>query len=118
MPINKKTNYGDIKITDNAIASLAGSTVCECYGVVGVISKSYVVDSYLAILKKENYSKGIVISRKNNDLIIDIYVVVSFGVKISEVVLEVQKRVKYTIEKSLNVDVKEVNVHVERIKEN
>lgn len=118
MPINKKTSYGDIKITDNAIASLAGGTVCECYGVVGVISKSYVLDSYYAILKKENYSKGVLISRKNDELIIDIYVVVSFGVKISEVVLEAQKRVKYTVEKSLNVDVKEVNVHVERIKEN
>ena len=41
MPINTKTNYGDIKISDEAIASLVGSTVCECYGIVGVVSKSY-----------------------------------------------------------------------------
>ena len=55
MPINTKTNYGDIKISDEAIASLAGSTVCECYGIVGVVSKSYVKDSYNALLKKESY---------------------------------------------------------------
>lgn len=118
MPINTKTNYGEVKISDDAIASLAGSTVCECYGIVGVISKSYVKDSYNALLKKENYSKGVLISKKNNDLKIDIYVVVSAGVKISEVTLEAQKRVKYTIEKSLNMDVKEVNIHVERVKGN
>ena len=118
MPINKKTNYGDVKISDNAIASLVGSTVCECYGIVGVISKSYVKDSYNALLRKENYSKGVLISRKAKDLIIDIYVVVSTGIKISEAISEAQKRVKYTVEKSINMDIKEVNIHVERIREN
>ena len=107
MPINTKTNYGDIKISDEAIASLAGSTVCECYGIVGVVSKSYVKDSYNALLKKESYSKGVLLSKKGNDLKIDIYVVV-----------EAQKLVKYTVEKSINMDVKEVNIHVERVKGN
>ena len=118
MPINTKTNYGDIKISYEAIASLAGSTVCECYGIVGVVSKSYVKDSYNALLKKESYSKGVLLSKKGNDLKIDIYVVVSAGVKISEVIMEAQKRVKYTVEKSINMDVKEVNIHVERVKGN
>lgn len=117
MPINTKTNFGEVKISDEAIASLAGSTVCECYGIVGVISKSYVKDSYNALLKKDGYSKGVLITRKNNNLKIDIYVVVSAGIKISEVVLEAQKRVKYTVEQSINMDVSEVNIHVERIKE-
>ena len=118
MPINTKTNYGDIKISDVAIASLVGSTVCECSGIVGVVSKSYVKDSYNALLKKESYSKGVLLSKKGNDLKIDIYVVVSAGVKISEVIMEAQKRVKYTVEKSINMDVKEVNIHVERVKGN
>ena len=39
MPVNKKTSLGQIKISDNAIATLAGTTVNECYGVVGMISK-------------------------------------------------------------------------------
>lgn len=49
-------------------------------------------------------------------IIVDLYLVLGYGVKISEVVSEVQKRVKYTVEKALNMDVKEVNVHVEGIK--
>ena len=78
----------------------------------------YVKDSYNALLKKESYSKGVLLSKKGNDLKIDIYVVVSAGVKISEVIMEAQKRVKYTVEKSINMDVKEVNIHVERVKGN
>ena len=115
MPISKKTNLGQIKVSDNAIATLAGTTVNECYGVVGVISKNYIKDGYSALLKKENYSKGVVIKNGKLGLQIDIYVVVSYGVKISEVVSTLQQQVKYTLEKTLNVDIQEVNVHVEGI---
>lgn len=118
MPINKKTKLGQINITDNAIATLAGTTVNECYGVVGVISKNYLKDGYSALLRKENYSKGIVIKNDKNGLIIDVYVVIIFGAKISEVISGLQQRVKYTMEQTLNMDVSAVNVHVEGISVN
>lgn len=116
MPVNKKTNLGQIKVSDDAIAVLAGSTVCECYGVVGVTSKDYVKDSLNYLLKKENYAKGVLVSVKDNSLVIDLYIILSFGVKISEVTNEIQKRVKYTVENTLNMDVKAVNVYVEGVK--
>lgn len=115
MPISKKTSLGQIKITDDAIATLAGTTVNECYGIVGMISKNYIKDGYSALLKKENYSKGVVIKNNKNGLQIDVYVVVSYGVKISEVVNGLQERVKYALEKTLNIDIDMVNVHVEGI---
>ena len=118
MPVNKKTNLGQIKISDDAIASLAGTTVNECYGVVGMISKNYIRDGYSALLKKENYSKGVIIKNNKNGLQIDIYVVISYGVKISEVVYGVQQRVKYALEETLNIDIDKVNVHVEGIQVN
>ena len=118
MPINRKTNLGQIRISDSAIASLAGTTVNECYGVVGMISKNYLADGYSALLKKENYSKGIVVKNDKNGIKIDVYVVISYGVKISEVVTGLQQRVKYVLEKSLNMDVNSINVHVEGIKVN
>ena len=45
----------------------------------------------------------------------DVYVVISYGVKISEVVAQLQERVKYALEKTLNMDVNSVNVHIEGI---
>lgn len=118
MPVNKRTNKGQIKISDNAIATLAGTTVNECYGIVGVVSQNYLKDGYSALLKKENYAKGIVIKNLKTGLKIDVYVIIIYGVKISEVVLGLQQRVKYVLEETLNMDVSEVNVHVEGIKVN
>ena len=44
------------------------------------------------------------------------YIIVSHGVKISEVVREVQQRVKYMLEKTLELDFRQVNVYVQDVK--
>ena len=39
MPINKSTEYGNIEISLDAIANLAGGAITECYGIVGMASQ-------------------------------------------------------------------------------
>ena len=87
MSITKNTQFGDINISIEAIASLAGGVVTECYGVVGMASQKLVKDNLAELLKKENYSKGVVV-RQNDEgqLELDLYIIVSHGIKISEVV--------------------------------
>ena len=69
------------------------------------------------ITKKDNYAKGVVVRQlDNNDLELDLYIIVSYGVKISEIVHEVQMRVKYMLEKNLELDFKKVNVYVQDVK--
>ena len=116
MSIKKKTSLGQIKISDSAIAVLAGGAVIECYGVVGMTSQQVLKDGLYVLLKQENYSKGVIVKNKPNGLEVDLYIVISYGVKVSEVVNEIQKRVKYTLEKALNMDVLAVNIYVQGIK--
>ena len=117
MSISKSTQYGSINISIDAIASLAGGVVTECYGVVGMSSQKLLKDGIAELLKKENYSRGVVVKQnESGDLELDLYVVVSHGVKISEVVREVQVRVKYMLEKSLELHFKKVNIFVQGVK--
>ena len=116
MSITKSTQYGNINISIDAIASLAGGVVSECYGVVGMASQKFVKDGIAELLGKENYAKGVVVNQKDNALELDLYIIVSHGVKISEVVHEVQERVKYTLEKSLELDFEKINVYVQDVK--
>lgn len=115
MSVYKNSTYGEIRISDNAIASLIGASIVECYGVVGVAPKK-ALDKVNELLKIDTYAKGITVTNKNSVLTVDLYLFLSFGVKISEVIREVQKRVKYLVENALNMDVVAVNVHVEGIK--
>ena len=115
MPINSKTNLGQIKVSDAAIAALAGTAVSECYGVVGMTAQK-ISDGINLLLKKENYSKGVIVKNREKGIEVDLYVVLSDGVKISEVVSEIQKRVKYNLERTLNMDIVAVNVVVKSIR--
>ena len=58
MTVEKTTNYGIISVSEDAIASLAGGVITECYGVVGMASKQVLRDGWAELLKKENYARG------------------------------------------------------------
>jgi len=116
MAINKNTSLGSINISDQAIAALAGGAVNESYGVVGMVSTQVLKDGLNELLGKEDYSKGVVVENKDNGLTIDVYIIVAYGINISEVTKEIQKKVKYTLEKALGMDVTGVNVFVQGIK--
>jgi len=118
MPIERNTKLGNINISEEAIATLAGGIVAECYGVVGMASQKILKDGLAELLKIDNYSKGIVVRKVEDKYELDLFIVISFGVKISEVVSEVQKKVKYELEKSLDLTFSAVNVYVQGIKVN
>lgn len=116
MPIERNSRHGNINITMEAIAEIAGNACTECYGVVGMASRTSLFSGIVELLKKENYSKGVFVKETKDGIDIDIYIIVAFGVRLTEVVSEVQKRVKYVLEKSLDIKFKAVNVYVQSIK--
>ncbi len=116
MPIENSTRLGSINISEEAIATLAGGIVSECYGVVGMASQKVLKDGFAELLKKENYSKGIVVRKIDSGYELDLYIIISFGIKISEVVCEVQKKVKYELERTLEQDFNHINVYVQGVR--
>lgn len=116
MPINKSTQFGNISISLDAVATLAGGTIAECYGIVGMASQKAVRDGWAELLKKENYSKGVVVSQQEDGIVLDLYVIALQGIKLNEVVSEAQKRVKYVIEKTLETKVLKVNICIQGVR--
>lgn len=114
--IEKNTQYGNISFSSSVVAQTAGGAATECYGVVGMASQKMLKDGFYELLKKDNFSKGIVAKEGLTGLIVDMYIFVGYGIKISEVVYEVQKKVKYVLERTLDVRVESVNVYVQGIK--
>lgn len=117
MAISRGTQFGNINISIEAITDLAGGVVSECYGVVGMASQKLFKDGLAELLKMENYSKGVLVKEtEEGHLELDLYIVVSHGVKISEVVNEVQKKVKYVLEKTLEIEFDAINIYVQGVK--
>ena len=118
MSLEINNEFGHVSISDDVIASVAGGAAVSCYGIIGMESKNQVKDGITEILRKENYAKGIVVKKDEEKLVIDLYIIVMYGTKISEIANNVQSSVKYQIEKTLGVKVNEVNIYIQGIKVN
>jgi len=55
----------------------------------------------------------VLVTDKDTGIMVDVYIIVGYGMKISEIVFEVQKKVKYVLETSLDVEVDSINVYVQ-----
>lgn len=115
MPGKIMTQYGEVHITDDVLASLAGLAAMECYGIVGMASKS-AKDGFVELLRRENLSRGVKVSSEEEEIIIDLYVIVEFGTKISVVADNIISKVKYTLENLTGLKVKKVNINVHGVR--
>jgi uncharacterized alkaline shock family protein YloU len=118
MAILKRLKRGQINVTANAIAIIAGNAALECYGVVGLISRNTGKDrSTRKLLQPEDFAQGVKITVDKKQVDISIWISVAYGVKITQIVSEVQKKVRFVLQKSLDMNFKSINIFVEEVKE-
>ncbi|MEN1966918.1 Asp23/Gls24 family envelope stress response protein [Lentibacillus sp. N15] len=116
MSIELNTNDGHVTITNDVIATIAGGAAIECYGIVGMASKNQIKDGLTEMLRKENFSRGIIVRQEEDRLHIDMYIIVSYGTKISEVAHNVQSQVKYTLNQTLGLSIDSVNIYIQGVR--
>ena len=111
-----QTKVGEIIYSDDYIASLAGLTATDCYGVVGMSPKK-VWDSVAEVLGRENIKKGVKIyTDQSNSIKIELHIVVEYGTSISALGTSIIQTVRYHVEKATGLNVKDVNVVVSGIR--
>lgn len=102
--------YGDIKISDEVIATIASVATKEISGISG-LSLS-IAGEIASKFTKKNLSKAIKITSTDNKLTIDISVIVQYGIRIPDVAWEVQQNVKKSVESMSDLIVDKVNIIV------
>ncbi|MDK8275640.1 Asp23/Gls24 family envelope stress response protein [Peptoniphilus duerdenii] len=115
MPAIINSEKGAVVIENNVIATIAGMAAMKSYGIVGMASKS-ATDGLLELLKFENISKGIKVLTEDDRLMIEIHVVLEYGVRISTVGENVIDNVKFYIKDLTGIEPYNVEVIVEGIR--
>ncbi|MBQ7986098.1 MAG: Asp23/Gls24 family envelope stress response protein [Clostridia bacterium] len=105
---------GKINISNDVIASIAGIAATEIEGVAGMAGS---VASGLAekLGAKKNPQKGVKVTVTDEGAVIDLLIVVAFGVRIPELCWEIQENVKNSVESMTGTEVIRVNVFVEGV---
>lgn len=110
MAVKTNNKFGEIKISDESIATVAAKTALDCYGVVSLISKN--MADNLNEMFKQNYSKGVKVITIDNHIQLDLFVVLKYGVSLSAVCEALKNSVKYHVEYFTGMIVDAVNVNV------
>ncbi len=112
----EERRLGKIEISPAAIASIASQAVLECYGVVGRTSHALRNGLTEILHSAESRRKGVEVKLVEDQIVIDLYVIIEYGVRVSEVAHNIMECVKFNVEKTLGVPIAEVNVHVQGLR--
>ncbi len=114
--MNVKSKLGNITVTNEVIAQIAGYAATNCFGVKGMTVKS-ISDGIIQLLKKESQSKGVsIFEHEHGGIDIILHVACQYGVNIHEVCKSIISEVRYNVEKMTGIDVNNIDIYVETIK--
>ena len=115
-----KTDLGEINVTNETIGNIASLNLADVKGVVG--SRKSIIKEITDMLKGdtseneiEEASRNIKVEIKDNKPLINLYIVIKYGVRIPDIAWDIQSRVKEGIMKKLGIDINEIDIHVQGI---
>lgn len=103
---------GKIEVLPNAIHSIAVRAITECYGVVGITAPR-LHNGRAVLLPPEQCNQGVRVHLVDEQIIIEVYVALEYGLRITEIAHNIMSSVKFSIEKMLGTPVSQVNVNVQ-----
>jgi uncharacterized alkaline shock family protein YloU len=108
------TSLGAITISRRAIATLASHAAQSSYGVVGMAAHR-VIDTWISPIARDP-RQGVQVTVEPGGLILDIYVVLEYGLRIASVSRSLADAVQYQVQRALGVSVRAVHVHVQGLR--
>ncbi len=115
-----KTDLGEINITKETIRSIVSLNLADVKGVVG--NRKSIIKEITDMLKgdtneneMEEAVRSIKVEIKDNKPFINLYIIIKYGVRIPDIAWDIQNRVKENLMKKLNIDINEIDIHVQGI---
>lgn len=115
-----KTDLGEINVTKETIGNIVSLNLSDVKGVVG--SRKSIIKEITDMLRGdtseneiEEASRNIKVEINDNKPLINLYIVIKYGVRIPDIAWDIQNRVKEGLMKKLGIDVNEIDIHVQGI---
>ncbi|WP_069998196.1 Asp23/Gls24 family envelope stress response protein [Cellulosilyticum sp. I15G10I2] len=98
-----------VQIADDVIAVIAEIATLEVDGMVSTLQPK---NDFVQVISRKKGPKGVKVEVGEGEVFIDITAVVKYGIRIQKVCLEVQEKVKNSVETMTGLHVASVNIHV------
>jgi uncharacterized alkaline shock family protein YloU len=111
--VSENNNIGEVKISDEVVAIVAGLAATEVEGVVSLGGN--IVNESVARLGIKNLSKGVKVYVNEQTVSVNLNVNIKYGTSIPAVSENIQDKVKTAVETMTGLDVTEVNIKISGI---
>ena len=105
-------NKINLTVSEEVISTIVEKTVMSIPGIYDI--NGGIIDGISNMLGSKRV-KGIKVDISEKTVLIDIYLIVEYGVKIPDIAWDVQDKVKKTLEEMLDMTVTAVNIHIQGI---
>ncbi|ADU25791.1 Asp23/Gls24 family envelope stress response protein [Ethanoligenens harbinense] len=107
-----ETPNGIVDVSNEYYSTLIGSAVSSCYGVAGM-APGNAAQGIASFFGRKKIDHGVLVTANGRELVVDLHIIVTYGVNIAEIVKSIIKKVRYTIEEATGLTVESVNVYVD-----
>ncbi|MBO7218042.1 MAG: Asp23/Gls24 family envelope stress response protein [Clostridia bacterium] len=112
-----ETRLGKINISDEYLQTIIGEAVTSCYGVSGMVASGSKQKIFDLLTKKDSLNKGIIIRGNADSIIVELHIIVLYGMNINALAKSIVNKVQYTVKELTGINVDKVIVKVDGIKE-
>ena len=113
--VGYSNELGNIHYSEEVLAKIVGLSTMECYGVVGMVSKN-ATEGLWELMRIENLSKGVKLKVNEDKLVVELFVMVEYGTKISVIANNIIQKVRYSVENYTGLSVASVTVNVQAVR--
>ncbi len=112
--MKEQNELGRIEVMPTAIATVIAQALAQCYGVVG-LAPHRMTDA-VANFFAPDARRGIEIRERPDGLVIAVYLILAYGVRLIEVARSVQHTIRHYVENVAGLPVAEVHVHIQGLR--
>ena len=112
--LENDTELGSVQIHNNVIAAIARLAAVKVPGVADM--STGIVDDIAGIIRKKSSDRGIRVAFEDSGVVIELHVILEYGVRIPNVAWQLQTEVRQAVEQMTGKHVKSVQVVVQGVK--
>ena len=106
---------GDLHVSNDVLADIAGNAAMECYGIVGMTAPN-AADGIAKILPVSRLRRGITVTQAEKGVRVNLYVIVEYGINVSTVSRNLVDTVAFALKHNACIPIDGIEVHVQGIK--
>jgi len=111
----RESQRGAVRVSAQAIATIAAQATAECYGVAGLTSHRQRLGP-VQRLAPDALAHGVDVRFAADHVAIDVWVILEHSLRVVEVAHNIMVIVKYAVEQALGLQVAQVNVNVQALR--